>query len=299
MTAATLLGAVAGLGLAALLAGMTTTRPPLAHALAALHPTPTLPPPDGSPRPAGGWVARAGAAMVPTLTRWGLPRPRTRADLATCGRDPAQHLAEQAGLAGLGLLTPAALAAIAAVAGTGVGVAVPAWISVLAGAAGFYIPQHALRRQARRRRDQLRQALSSLLDLVVVSLAGGAGVEQALHDATTDTRTWAQRQLRHAIRAAHLARLPPWATLGELGARTHLGELSELATALALAGTEGARVRATLTARAASLREHQLADAEAAASSATEKMSLPVVALFAGFLVFIGYPALTAVLTTL
>jgi hypothetical protein len=75
--------------------------------------------------------------------------------------------------------------------------------------------------------------------------------------------------------------------------------LSELAAALHLAGSEGARVRATLTARAASLREHELADAEAAAASATERMSLPVVALFGGFLMFIGFPALQAVLHAL
>ena len=129
-----------------------------------------------------------------------------------------------------------------------------------------------------------------MLDLVVVGLAGGAGVEQALRDAVDEPTTWGQGKLRDAIRAAHLTRTPPWTTIGQLGDATNVTALKELAAALSLAGSEGARVRVTLTARAAALREHELSDAEAEAASATEKMSLPVVGLFAGFLIFTAYP---------
>ena len=175
----------------------------------------------------------------------------------------------------------------------------PAWASVLLGRRRASPARLVLRAEARRRRAELRTALSGLLDLVVVGLAGGAGVEQALADATDNARTPGQHRLRHAIQAATVSRVPPWTTLGQLGADTAVPALVEFAAALSLAGTEGARVRATLTARAASLREHELADAEAHAASATEKMSLPVVALFAGFLVFLGYPAFSAVLNAL
>jgi uncharacterized membrane protein len=48
-----------------------------------------------------------------------------------------------------------------------------------------------------------------------------------------------------------------------------------------------------------SLRAHQLAEAETQAQAATERMSLPVVLLFAGFLVFIGYPAIARILAGL
>ena len=66
-----------------------------------------------------------------------------------------------------------------------------------------------------------------------------------------------------------------------------------------LAGTEGARVRESLAAKAASLRSHELSQAEAEAQSASERMSLPVVLLFLGFLVFVGYPALDRIVTGL
>ena len=40
----------------------------------------------------------------------------------------------------------------------------------------------------------------------------------------------------------------------------------------------------------------QLADAEGAAQAATERMSLPLVLLFGGFILLIGYPAIVHVL---
>jgi len=70
----------------------------------------------------------------------------------------------------------------------------------------------------------------------------------------------------------------PW----EAGPRARIGELSELAASVSLAGTEGAKVRASLAAKAASLRTHELAEAETADQAATERMSLPIVMLFAG-----------------
>jgi len=56
---------------------------------------------------------------------------------------------------------------------------------------------------------------------------------------------------------------------------------------------EGAKVRASLTAKAAAIRNGQLADAETTA----ERMSLPLVLLFGGFLLLIGFPAVVHVLT--
>jgi uncharacterized membrane protein len=69
-----------------------------------------------------------------------------------------------------------------------------------------------------------------------------------------------------------------------------------LAASVSLAGSEGAKIRASLAAKAHALRARQLADAEAHAQSATERMSLPVVLLFGAFLLFLGYPATVNVL---
>ena len=58
-------------------------------------------------------------------------------------------------------------------------------------------------------------------------------------------------------------------------------------------------MRASLGAKAVSLRTHALAEAETQAQASTERMSLPVVLLFAGFLMFIGFPAIERVLAGL
>jgi hypothetical protein len=49
---------------------------------------------------------------------------------------------------------------------------------------------------------------------------------------------------------------------------------------------------ASLVAKASSMRAKQMADVEARANSATERMGLPMVLLFLAFLVLLGYPAM-------
>jgi len=74
-------------------------------------------------------------------------------------------------------------------------------------------------------------------------------------------------------------------------------ELRDLADIIALAGDDGAAVYDTLVAKAAGLRARALADAEAAANAASERMTLPAVLLGLGFLILVCYPGLARVLT--
>jgi Flp pilus assembly protein TadB len=153
--------------------------------------------------------------------------------------------------------------------------------------------------EASRRRAAFRHALSAYLNLVRILLAGGAGVDGALSDAAAAGEGWAFGHISRALTVARLTRTTPWARLRQLGDELGIPELAELAASISLAGTEGAKVRGSLAAKAAALRTRELADAEGHAQSATERMSLPVVVLFAGFLLFIGYPALSTVLSGL
>ena len=91
-------------------------------------------------------------------------------------------------------------------------------------------------------------------------------------------------------------RCSPWQCLSELGDELGIVELQELSASLRLAGEQGARIAASLSAKAASLRGHLLARAEASAQSASERMALPTVLLFTVFLLFIGYPAVAEIL---
>ena len=67
--------------------------------------------------------------------------------------------------------------------------------------------------------------------------------------------------------------------------------VTEVGSSIQLAGEHGARVRGSLAKRAESVRHKLGAEVEASANAATERMGLPMVLLFLGFLVLIGYPA--------
>ncbi|GAA3346545.1 type II secretion system F family protein [Amorphoplanes nipponensis] len=249
--------------------------------------------------PVSGWTGRWGRPAVRLLRRIGLPLAATRRDLATVDKPVDVHLAEQATAALAGVLLPPAAATLLAFGGIGTGLVVPVAASLILGVAGFLAPELSVRGDAAKYRAAFRDALSSFLDLVVISLASGAGVDQALDEAAQVGSGPAYSELRYALAEARLARVPPWDILAVLGRRVAVPELQQLAASVGLAGTEGARVRDSLRSRAVSLRDRQLTEAEGEANAATERMSLPIVALFAGFLIFLGYPAVAAVLSGL
>lgn len=297
MITAVLLGAGCGLGLWALLGWASPPRPPLATVLARLHHQPEPPPILSADE--GGWAARAGHRFTPTLKALGLPSASVVRDLAVLGRDVDAHLAEKATLTILGLLTPTVFTVLMALLGGALDPVMPVLLAAGGAALGFLAPDLRVRSDAKRRRADFRQALSAYLDLVVVSLAGGAGADGALTDAVTVGHGWAFSQLRRALDVARLTRVPPATALARLGTEIGSRDLAELAASLSLAGSEGARVRSSLAARAKSLRTHLLTDTDAAARAAAERLGLPWGLLFLGFLIFLGYPALHQILTGL
>lgn len=278
---AMLFGGVTGLGVAALAYGLRPARPALQQALEAVR---------RPPLPAPSTRIRRYQILGAPLLRLGLPTARTRQDLALLDHDVVTFLAEQVAAMMVGLLAVPVLALLWGASGT-----VPLWLSLLGAFIGYRWAQTRVRAQATRRRAQLRHTLSVILDLVTISLAGGAGVEQALDDAASICTGWAADRLRGALRTARLTRQRPWHIFGELGVTANVPELVELATAMGLAGTEGARIRATLTARARGMRARASADMEAAARSAGVRMSLPVMLLALGYGLFLLYPALAAI----
>lgn len=211
--------------------------------------------------------------------------------LELTGRTHEQHSLDKLVGAVGGLLGTA----LFGVALTIVGIAPPPFVLVVAAAGvavgGFVLPDFNLRDQAERRRRAFRHALSSYLDLVNVILAGGGGIETSLHAAADAGDGWAFASIRQALDRARLTNRSPWDTFKDLGEQLGIDELRELAASVELAGSQGARIRSSLAAKADSLRGHQIAETEAAAEAATERMTIPVAVLLFGFLTFIAYPA--------
>jgi Flp pilus assembly protein TadB len=297
MIPALVFGAGAGVGLWLLLTWLLPVRPPLSDRLTQVSSRP----------PAAlivvahdaAWVAIWGRMFLPVLRMLGLPGATIEADLRVTGRGTDTHLTAKALLAVAGLLAPWLLHALLALGGLSLGVEVPFLAGLVLAAFGFLTPDLDVRAKATRRRREFRDALSAFLDLVWITLAGGAGVEAALGGAAAVGAGPAFEAIRRALRTAQLTRITPWTTLRRLGEELDITELSELAASISLAGTEGARVRASLAAKAEALRTHQVTDAETDAQAATERMALPVTLLFLGFLGFIAYPAVIQVLNGL
>jgi Flp pilus assembly protein TadB len=150
--------------------------------------------------------------------------------------------------------------------------------------------------RARDRRRHFRLVVGSFVDLVVLGLAGGMGIEGALFSASQVSTDWAAQRIVRSLLTARDSGASPWSALAVLGQETGVTELVELSTTLQLAGTEGARIRQSLQNRAASLRRHEQADEESAANALTERLFVPGALLLVGFLLFIGYPAFTRIL---
>lgn len=167
------------------------------------------------------------------------------------------------------------------------------------GTAGYVVPIAMLRASARARRRSFVHAFSAYLDLVNVLLAGGAGIETALIAAADAGDGWAFGTLRTSLARARLLRRSPWSELRALGSRWSIAEVVEVAGSMNLSGEHGARIRTSLAARADSMRSRQVAEIEALAQSATERMGVPVMMLFVGFMVLLGYPALQTVVMTM
>lgn len=239
-----------------------------------------------------GVTARRGAAALRLD-----PGRRHTADLAVVKRS-AEEQAARSVLAGVWLAGVVLALAAALRAG---GVAVPAAVlgggGLAAALVGPFLAGVVLRAEAAERREDLLVDLGAYSDLVVLLLAAGSGIEGALTTAADAGEDWTWRSLRDALRNARLTRQTPSGALTGLGRRLGVVELEEFGAAVELASSSGSRLRESLAARSEALRTRELARVQAQAASATERMTFPVVALAVGFLVVIGFPALTKVLS--
>lgn len=300
MIVALVCGAGVGLGGLLLYRGARPPRPALAVALDRMRPDYVDPAASGV---LGGRLevegARLGRRLAAIIDSSGLRLASARSDLLVVEKPIERFYLDKVAFAVLGfLLVPALVASLGAL-GMVLPVIVPVWVSVVLGAGGFFLPDVLIKGEAAERRRGFCHALSAFLELVRINLAGGAGIEGALHDAVRVGQGWAFAVLRETLALARLSGETPWAALGRLGAELRIDELVELSSSLVLAGNEGAKIRESLGAKADSLRRHEAALAETKAQQASERMSLPVGLLLMGFLIFLGYPALSKVLSGL
>lgn len=304
LPAALLAGCVAGLGLVLLIRTLVRPRARVAAMVAAIDAgrrsmqTSTV---SGLEQARGQDTAptpmdrlRDRLAVLAAERGWQLRRQR--ADLAVTNGDLGRLLAAKT-VAGLVLLLVAPLCwSGLRLTGVPLPPAVPLVLALALGALGFFLPDLALRQEADKRRREFRRTVGIFLDLVAMNLAGGRGLPEALLSAATISDHWSLIRIRQALANARLFGITPWESLGRLGDELGVDELRDLSGALSLAADDGAKIRASLAARAATLRRKELSEAEGEAGERSQSMLVAQLLICTAFLVFLGYPAVARLL---
>ena len=223
---------------------------------------------------------------------------RVRRDLAMMNRTVGSFLAAKVvyGL-GLLLLAPIVWSVLRVGRRPAARPRCPALAAIVLGLFGFFLPDLALRGEAEKRRGEFRRVVGIFLDLVAMNLAGGRGLPEALLTASTISEHWALIRIRQALGNARLFGTTPWAALGQLGNEIGVDELRDLSAALSLAADDGAKIRSSLSARAATLRRRELADVEGEAGENSQSMLVAQLVICMGFLVFLAYPAVSQLMS--
>jgi tight adherence protein C len=301
VTAALMAGAAAGAGMFLLVWALIPQRRSLAQQLAAFDAGRA----DAAARPVGGGVTRntesefsrrLGAPLAAFCAEQGWQFLSLRASLSLVGKSFESYLTTKVLLAILGfLLAPLAFVALPA-AGIHVSVVVPVSMGVIVAVIFFFLPDLELKQKAEQRRRDFRHAVGAFLDLVSMNLSGGRGVPEALMAASEIGQGWAMWRIRDALANARITGQTPWQALGALGDEIRLTELRDLSAALGLVADDGAKVRQSLTARAASLRRREVAELEGEAGEKSQVMLVAQMLMCAGFMVFLAYPAIRILL---
>ncbi|WP_031170880.1 type II secretion system F family protein [Streptosporangium roseum] len=304
MTEPLLVGAVLGLGLFLLIRALFPARPGLVTRLLALDaaregttvPRMQLVLPDEE---VSAFRRGLGVRLARFYAARGWEARSAKADLALLGKSFEGFLATKMLLAVSGLLAFPLLLGWLAVMGWGVSPTIPLWAALAAAGVFFILPDLQIKRDAARMRRDFRHVVGAFLDLVAMNLAGGRGVPEALMMAVSvgspgaddEGANWAMNRIREALGNARIVGITPWQALGQLGDEINVDELRDLSAALGLVADDGAKVRASLTARAATLRRRELAEVEGQAGERSQSMLVAQLLLCAGFVIFLSFPA--------
>lgn len=162
------------------------------------------------------------------------------------------------------------------------------------GAVGFYLPILVLSQLGRRRKQQIFYGLPDALDLMVVCVEAGLGLDQAMRRVATEMKK-SYRIIADEFGMCNLHLQMGRArnqVLSDLGARTGVDDLRALASILIQADKFGSSVATALRVQSDSMRvkRHQVAE-EKAAKTAVKLIFPLVLFIFPGIFVVLVGPA--------
>lgn len=151
------------------------------------------------------------------------------------------------------------------------------------GGMGFALPLLWLIQQAGKRQDSIRKALPDFLDLLVICVEAGLGLDMAISKISkiesVQTSDFLREELVRYTKDIGFGK-PRREALLDLANRTGVDDLNSIVNALVQAYEMGTGVVQTLKVQSEGLRQKRLHRAEAAANKISVKMVLPIYMFF-------------------
>lgn len=169
---------------------------------------------------------------------------------------------------------------------------------LIGGSLGVVFRYGRLQSEASAMRAHFQEVFATYLGLVAISMGSGMGVESAFRKSASLSDDWAILRLRRALDTATFMSKPIGEVLGELGERWREPNLALLSQAM-MRVEAGARLQETLLAKVGALREQRMAELESTAGKVTEKLFGPTMVMGVGFLIFLIFPALAHLFSSL
>ncbi len=169
-------------------------------------------------------------------------------------------------------------------------------VSLILGVIGFFVPDFWLSQRIRERKRTISNALPDVLDLLVVCVEAGMGLDAAVAKVTDPDVIPVPTPLHKEMRRMHLefrAGRPRTEALHALGVRTGVDDVRKIVAAFIQTEKLGTSLANTLRIHAEASRIARRLRAEKAAHLAPLKMLFPIVLfLFPSFLIALGLPPL-------
>lgn len=166
--------------------------------------------------------------------------------------------------------------------------------ALLGGGIGFYLPELILNSMGSKRRKQITLALPDCLDLLVVSVEAGLGLDQGIRkvsDEMKSTYPVLTEELQLSTLQLQMGK-PRANVLQDLGSRTGVEDLRTLASLLIQADKFGSGVAQALRVQSEAMRTKRQQIAEEKAAKTAVKLIFPlVVFIFPGVFVVLVGPA--------
>lgn len=217
-------------------------------------------------------------------------------DLEILQVTPASFYAEKTVAAACGFAAPAVFGAADHFLFHLAPASLPAFLALVGAAVLWFVPDWRVRARAQQARREFTHAAVLYFELVAVNRRSEKGVTSSLESAADVSDAWMFARIREELTRARWASVSAWDSLDNLGQRTKIRALSEMADIMRLAGDSGVAVVDSLVTGAEGMRDLLLAEEFERAARTTSRTAFPRTALVMLTLIALATPAVLQLL---